>query len=283
MTMASKRIIRRAPILLCILATVGFLLGSPASGQDVSPSGKTGAPDRTAQNGVDLDASIQAARQYLKDGEYERAAESLRPAISKARNQITRLRQAYLLLIVTYVYQGNSAKMQVNGLEASRRYYAEAKRYVIECLSTRELRDTSTEPATDYPPEMVELFADVRRDIFGTFRILRLLPPDAVVTIDGDTLQTSPGGSLIQEPSLQIGAHTVTVNHPGYGGIVENIRVNPGDVVERSFELKRRSHRAWYSALAVAAAGGTAALLSGKKGSSPRGSDNLPEPPSLPH
>lgn len=232
----------------------------------------------------DLDATLEAVRINLKNGEYDQAVAALKPAIAKARSQLTRLREAYLLLIKTYVYQGNSLKSEPDGLAASEQCYREAKRYVVECLTTRELRHTQPKPASDYPPEMLELFSSVRAVIFGAFRVRDLLPPDAVITVDGDTLRFAEGQRAAEIVDLTVGMHQVVVQHPGYRDLTEEIHLLPGEAVERTYELTRRGRSIWYTLLAGVAVGGVAAALalSGGEDESAAPPGTLPEPPDPP-
>jgi hypothetical protein len=139
-----------------------------------------------------VDAQLQAARDLLKQGDYDLAVEVLRGAITASHDDPAKLREAYLLLTKTYVFLGNDFKFKPQGRMASSLNYKEAKATIAELLAVPALRHTLPEPADEYPPEMHALFEEVRHEVFGAFRVVGLDPVDATVWLDADTLGTLP-------------------------------------------------------------------------------------------
>jgi hypothetical protein len=263
---------------------VGLTLGSlilaegaalPVLAQEPPPTALTDS----AAKADDIDAAIAAARDQLRRGQYDEAAVGLKRVIAQARSSLDRLRQAYLLLVLSYVYRANSVRNEPGGQASSEGYMRDARRYVLECLTTQELRDTRPEPVDAYPPEMVSLFAEVRAEMLGAFRVSRLLPPDAIVILDGDTLRTGAEREYIEQGDLPAGLHEVFVQHAGYRPVREEIRVPPGAAVERSYELSRDRRRLWYGVLAGTVIGGLATFLVTRGDDEKSPAPVLPEPP----
>jgi hypothetical protein len=228
-------------------------------------------------------AALDRARELIKDGEYDGAIEILKGAIGAG--QSVQLRDAYLLLIKTYVFLGNDLKFKPQGREASNLNYQEAKKLIAECLRAPGLRHTEPVPATDYPPEMIESFRQVRATIFGSFHIARLEPPATIALLDSDTLRAFPGDTLPGDVDIPVGQHLVHVRAPGYKHVDEEVVIPPGSVLERSYRLTRKRGAAWYataSSVAVAAVIGAFAIGRGSSGgpSTPGVLPGAPPPPS---
>lgn len=184
-------------------------------------AGEPGAP--TADPANPIESILTSARELIRVGDYDRAIEVLRTTIAGNPGDLARLRDAYLLLIKTYAYLGNDLKMRPQGRETSNLNYKAAREVIAECLRVKELRHTRPEPASEYPPEMISAFAEVRGQIFGSFRVAGLAPPDAIVTLDGDTLRALPPEHLPGESSLSVGPHRVAVRAPGFKAVTEEI------------------------------------------------------------
>lgn len=256
---------RELAVLLCAaLLHAALPIASLAQGSAPGP------PPATLAGPVSLDR----ARELIKDGEYDGAIEILKGAIGAGRTP--QLQQAYLLLIKTYVFLGNDLKFKPQGREASNLNYQEARKLIAECLRTPGLRHTEPVPASDYPPEMIEMFRSVRGTIFGSFRVARLEPPAAIVLLDADTLRTFPGDSLLGDVDIPVGQHLVHLRAAGYNHVDEQVVIPPGSVLERSYRLARKRGPVWYAtASSVAAAAVIGAFAIGRNGS------NGPSPPGL--
>ena len=219
------------------------------------------APPEQVPIGDDVLAS---ARELIKTGEYDRAIEVLKSAIAGGRGDPARLRDGYLLLIKTYVFLGNDLKFKPQGREVSNLNYRAARELIAECLRVKDLRHTRPEPASEYPPEMVSAFTEVRGQIFGSFRVVGLEPRDALISLDGDTLRALQPGSLLGDVDVAVGPHRVVVRAPGFMLVTEEVSISPNSTIERSYQLKRRRSRVWYATVGtgtVGVVGGLIALL----------------------
>lgn len=225
---------------------------------------QSASPAPTAPNAP---ANLDRARELIKDGEYDGAIEILKGAIGAG--QTAQLRDAYLLLIKTYVFLGNDLKFKPQGREASNLNYQEAKKLIAECLRRPELRHTQPTPASDYPPEMLDFFNEVRGTIFGSFRISVLEPRATLALLDADTLRAFPGDTLLGDVDIRVGQHLVHLRAPGYKHVDEEVAIPPGSVLERSYRLTRKRGPAWYataSSVAAAAVIGAFAIGRGSSG-----------------
>lgn len=229
-------------------------------------------------------APIANARELIKSGDYDRAIEILRAEIARSADQPAELREAYLQLIKTYVFLGNDYKFRPQGREASNLNYRAARELIAEALENPVLRHTQPEPATEFPPEMIAFFAEVRSRLFGGFRVIALDPPGALVLLDGDTLRTPPGESAPAADDLRVGSHTVAVRAAGYKDVRETITISPNATLERSYRLEKRRSAGWYVARvagALGVIGGTIALVAGRKDGA-TGPESLPGAPPPP-
>jgi len=190
----------------------------------------------------DLDQRLVESRELIKQGDYDRALELLKAAIAQARQQTERLREAYLLMIQTYVILGNYHRSQPHEHAASELDYQEAGARIRECLRTPGLRHTRLGSESEYPAEMVRAFADVRGEIFGSFRVTGLEPQGATVILDGDTLRTQADGKL-GDTDLPVGPHNVLIQQPGYQTRNDAIVIAASSMLERSYVLSKPQGR----------------------------------------
>lgn len=258
----------------------------PALAESLQSAGRENLTAGPSRPDGDPDASLDQARELIKDGDYDHAIEILRAAIERARSRVATLRNAYLLLIKTYVFLGNDFKFKPQGREASNLNYQEAKALIAECLGIRELRHTHPEPASEYPEEMIRFFAEGRSRIFGSFRVAELEPAGAVVLLDADTLRALPGDSLIGDVDLAVGKHLVVVRARGYKDVTEEITISPNSTLERPYHLARRRGAAWYATIGAGAAGVVGGLIalvaSGGESSTTPALEPLPPAPPPP-
>lgn len=253
--------------------------GAILAAVDSTPTRSAPAPDARAAS-----AAIEEARELIKSGDNDRAIEKLRSAVVLGRQDPAILRLAYLQLIKTYVFLGNDYRAKPQGYEQSRLNYREARQLIAEALAVPALRDLRAEPATDYPPEMIASFAEVRAQVFGAFRVTDLEPPGAVVLLDGQTLRAPAPGAPLGETDLPIGAHRVVVRHPGYQDVSEEVVVSPGATLERRYRLEKKRGAMWYASRGGVVAGviGTVALLVGRNGGGAATATPLPGAPPPP-
>jgi hypothetical protein len=250
----------------------GLLLVVPSAGLAQAPVSPAG-PDslagsaKTPPDTRDTATQLADARELIKNGDYDHAIEALRYAVANSAGNPEQQREAYLLLIKTYVFLGNDYKFKPQGREASNLNYRAARELIAECLSIPALRRTQPEPATDYPPEMIGFFAEVRSRLFGAFRVVGLEPVTAVVLFDGDTLHAS-GDGVVAADDLPVGSHEVAVRAPGHKDLTETVTISPGSTLERSYRLEKKRGAGWYAARiggGLAIIGGTIALIAGNK------------------
>jgi hypothetical protein len=227
--------------------------------------------------------ALDRARELIKTGDYDGAIEILRGSIDRARPDV--LRDAYLLLIKTYVIVGNDYRFKPQGRENSRLNYERAKDIIAQCLGTKQLRHTQPVPASDYPEEMIGFFAEVRGKIFGSFRVADVQPADAVVLLDADTLRRTPPQNQMGDVDIAIGSHVVTVRALHYRDVTETVTIAPNSTLDRSYRLAKRRGRAWYASVGAGAAGvvaGVVTLFGGKKKPEDQPLPGAPPPPANP-
>jgi hypothetical protein len=254
--------------------------GSPAFPQEAGvPPDTIGTVDQAA-----IESSLEQARLCIKTGEYDRATEILKTAIDRARGHLPRLREAYLLLIQTYIYRGNYYRSQPEGRETSELYYQQARKVIQECLETKELRHTVPDPPSEYPPEMITLFDHVRSQIFGALRVIDLDPPDAVVIMDGDTLRALPNEAVLGDVDIPIGPHLVVARRDGYKDYTEEIAISPNSTLERSLSLSKKRGTVWYASRAGIVTAGVVGvvLVTRPNDENPTPAEPLPGPPPPP-
>jgi PEGA domain len=237
-----------------------------------------------AQDATATDMSLDQAKELIKSGDYDRAIEALRTNIERDQAHPEKLGDAYLQLIKTYVFLGNDYKFRPQGREMSNLNYRAARELIVEVLEKPELRHLKPEPAEEFPPEMITFFSEVRAQKFGNFRVVRLVPRNAVVLFDGDTLGTFPGDPMPGDTDLPTGTHRVQVRAAGYEDVVEDITISPSSTLERSYEMKKKRTTGWYvtrgGVVALAAGALTYMLMRGEDEAS--GADPLPGAPPPP-
>ena len=233
-----------------------------------------------------VDEALDEARESIKTGDYDGTIALLKDALERSRSNPAQLEQAYLLLIKTHVFQGNDNKFKPQGRTMSELSYAEARRLTIEALQVSELRHMRPEPVTDYPPEMVRLFEDVRREIFGGIRVREVTPPDAVVFFDGDTLGLLPDEAALGLTDVPQGVHIVQVVRDGYETITDRVVIAPNSMIDRSYTMQKRRGTGWYATrvgIGLALVGGiAAAFLAGETSTEDPPPQPLPGPPPPP-
>ncbi|HET9326242.1 MAG TPA: PEGA domain-containing protein [Candidatus Eisenbacteria bacterium] len=193
---------------------------------------------------MSAEKAIERARELVGDADYDRSIEVLRVALTRPALTLDQKRDIYLLLIKTYVFLGNDLKFKPQGREASNLNYREARHLIAEMLRVRELRHT--QPEANSPPEMIAFFSEVRRQIFGAFRVLETTPRTAFVLLDGDTLRAQEDGKR-GDIDIETGPHRVVVDAEGFKRIEERITIAPNVTLEKSYHLDRR-HGPWYYA-----------------------------------
>lgn len=235
-----------------------------------------------------VETTFEEVPEYLKTGQYEKAELALRAAIEEAQrvDDFDRLRVAYLLLVKTYTIRSNFFR-QIDE-QTAELYLEKAATVTRECLQIPQLRRTRPDSPLEYPPEMFDIFDDVRQEIFGSFRVVGLQPADAVVILDGDTLQVRPGETFVGETDIPIGPHEVVVAHVNYRTVNDAINISPGATLERPYVLERKRGGWWYVGVSSAGAAGAAGLtwlilaIIDKPPEPPPTVDPLPGPPAPP-
>jgi hypothetical protein len=228
-------------------------------------------------------AVLEQASDLLKDAEYEEVISLLNEHIGKTETQADPdcLKDSYLLLIKTYTMRGNF--YQFEDRATATLYHKEARAKIRECLETPGLNHTRPEPAYEYPRETTAFFAEVRSEIFGSFRLVELDPPDASVVFGGDTLAVDTSG-VIQLSDLPVGHYTVVVEREGYRPLVDEVEIAANSTLAREYVLEEEVplyRRPLVYGVAAAAVGIVAAVaaVGGGGGSEP---EPLPEPPPPP-
>jgi hypothetical protein len=284
----SSPMFRRRPVDRAIATVLAaWLVTAPLTGAaQTAPAQTTPAASSPA---APAEPTLNEARELIKSGDYDHAIEILKGTISGTieheRRRPEVLRDGYLLLIMTYTYVGNDFKSRPQGRELSNLNYKAARDLITAALETKELRHLKPEPASDYPPEMVQAFADVRAQIFGSFRVTSLDPANAVVTFDGDTLRSFPGDSVPGDVDLNVGKHLVLVRAEGRKDISEDVMISPNSTLERSYEMSKAHGTVWYASWAaggLAVVGGLVAMVAGKKDTTPPPDQPLPGAPPPP-
>jgi hypothetical protein len=254
--MHPRRELRSLRVLLCATLAAAWL-PAPATAQTHGTPVAAPADTSVARS----EAPLSEARELVKSGDYDRAIEILKPVIERSRSRIDEQRDAYLLLIKTHVFLANDLKFKAQGKVSSDLNYDEARKRIAECLAIKELRHTRPEPASEYPPEMVSLFAEVRGQTLGAFRISSLVPRDAVVLFDSDTLRAMPGDTLLGDTDIPIGQHRVVASHERYRDLTEEVTISPGATLERPYELSKRRSGLWYATWITAGVGAVVGLV----------------------
>src|SRR5438105_3749477 len=160
--------------------------------------------------------SLARSRELIKEAQYDQAIELLQGAIHQLGPRPELLREAYLLLVKTVVFDANYLMTQPNGRAAADQMYDKAERLIAECLTVRELRHTRPEPASDYPAEMIQRFRDVRARMFGGVRLGDVSPAGALVMLGADTLKRAGSAGAFEMADVPVGEHLLSIRFPGY-------------------------------------------------------------------
>jgi hypothetical protein len=238
-----------------------------------------------AQPADDVDRSLQAVRERIRAGEHEgaiEAAQSAKAAVEAGTPDPARLAQAHLLLALSYVNYGNFQANEHRPM-AAEMLYKEARAALAAGFAIPELRRAQLDRG-EWPPELIELFARVRAEMFGGLRIIALEPADALVTLDGAPLDSLPGEAVRGDAAVAVGPHTIAVERPGYRTQTETITIAPNSWQERPYRLVKKRGRRFYALVGtgvLAVAGGVVALVGGSGGAAPPLAP-LPGPPPPP-
>lgn len=245
--LGDRRLLRLVVAVLMLCASLPL----PAGAQ---PGPAAPAPDSTRTARTAAERTVAESRELLKSGDYDRAIDILKAALAAGPYPAPLTRDLYLQLVKTYVTLGNDLKFRPQGREASNLNYRAARERIVECLSNPAQRHTRPEPATDYPPEMVRLFAEVRAERFGAFRVVAVAPAAATVRFDGDTLEAAADGARSSD-DVPVGTHSVVVSAPGCRTLAETVSVSAGATMERSYRLVPRRGTRWYATRGLVLAG----------------------------
>jgi len=278
-----SRALPRTLLAVLMLVSHAAAWRAAAAAESAAPGARiTAVADSTAVAAhADPTAATAEARELIRNGDNDRAIEVLRATIAANSGRPEVLKDAYLLLIKTYVFLGNDYKFRPQGREASNLNYRAARELIDEALSIPALRRLEPVPAEDYPPEMVTFFAEARGRMFGAFRIVGLEPAHATVTFDGSVLAADGDPRLRAIPDLPVGQHTVSVAAVGYKDFSETIAISPGGTLERSYRLEKKRSPWWYAAGAGVLAG-TVLVITNQNNGSSSGPESLPGPPPPP-
>jgi hypothetical protein len=239
-----------------------------------------------AQAPADLETTLQRARDLIyQSGDYDGAVRLLREQVDWQRPPDDKLREAYLLLIDSIVYLGNARVADPGGYSTAQILYDEARATIAQCLRIKELRQTRPEPEHLFAPETKRFFTEVRQQTLGGFVVPSVMPADAAVLLDGDTLRVMTGEALRGDLDLLAGVHRIQVLRDGYDPVSEEIRVEPGITTSRDYTLNKRRGWVWYATRGTgiaALAGGVVALVAGGDEASAPALEPLPGAPPPP-
>jgi len=224
---------------------------------------------------------LEEAEELLKTGEFDRAIGLIKSVIEGSEENKKRLEEAYLLLAKVYVQRGNYYKFEEP--ETAELYYKEARQTVFECLQTEGLQHTEPAPASEYPPEVIRFFDEVRDEIFGAFRVVALDPPDAHVFLDCQVLETMPDETLPGGEDIPIGPHMVLIQKEGYEDLTDEIVISAGTTQEREYQLSKKKGFWWYAGRAGAAVIGGTGIYLLTRGDESAAAEDLPFPPDPPN
>ena len=200
-------------------------------------------PSSEPAESIDIESRFEDARAFMQQLEYERAIAVLEPVLEASRFDADQLRETYLLLVEAHVYRGNQSAA---GTKEQQLWYEEARDLIHDCLGVRELRHTQPDPPERYPAKMLQLFDDVRREVFGAFEIAVLEPADAEVTLDGELVAPDESG-VLRQIDVPVGTHELVISHPDYREITADVEISPATVVTRSYALDRKRGLRWYA------------------------------------
>jgi hypothetical protein len=131
---------------------------------------------------------------------------------------------------------------------------------------------------------MFGLFNEVAAEIFGSFRITRMEPGQAVAILDGDTLGVAPDGVLGAD-NIEVGpGHVLAIHADGYEDWTEELTISPNATLERSYSLDKEKGAMWWMLRGGAVLGAGAAIywLGQSSDGPPPVDEPLPGPPAPP-
>lgn len=237
------------------------------------------SPARAQGTGASRESDLDHVRQLLEiEKDYETGRTLLNQVIEDETANIPGKQLAYILLVEMYVLRANDFESE-NDDQAADGMRALAIAEIRNCLSHEELRHTRPEESEH--PEVVDLFAQERGKMFGSFTVSSLIPSHATVTFD-DVVLVSPDGGLPQEESVYPGPKTIKVTAEGYSPIVEQLDVFAGQNVVRAFKLDKKKGWKRYLFPGVALAGVVGLVVGLSGGGSDGGEEPLPGPPPPP-
>lgn len=193
---------------------------------------------------------LQSGRASLVEARYDDAVRSFESIIKAGKPDPRILRDAYLYLILTWVYKSRSFEFDQKNPDslAASVFLDKARNLVAECLQTPSLRHT--EPTTDpaAPLTMVHLFKEARQRLFGSLRITKLDPPTAEVSLAGEVLTPVPGvGGVVAGVDIPVGRSLVIITAPGYQTLSDPVDILAGKTADRAYRLKKKHGALWYS------------------------------------
>ncbi len=244
-----RRVLTGAICLVLAFSPLAALAQSETEQQNTPPT----APGET----------LDSARRLIVSNRYDEAIVALKELLGQIEQDVTTRQQAHLLLIMGYVLQASD---QENNKEipASKRNLLDAREGVRKCLEAPGLRHTTPEmaanfPASDIPPKMIQMFKEVRSEIFGTFEVSEISPPHAMVILGGDTLTVLPNKTTLGDTDIPAGRYVLVVQANGYQTQTDDLDIVPGVNLVRPYTLKKDKGKGWWATRV----GVTAAVLVG--------------------
>lgn len=239
---------------------------------------------------LDPDALRAEVRNLQQRGEFEPALALLDSTIQRAPEDTELLHEAYLLLVETHVLYGNVFDVQ-GQRSTAQLHWDSARDRARQCLENPALRRTEPPAGADYPERGRQIFEDLRREMFGSFVVTSLDPPEAELRFAGEPLDTRPADSegevVAMVDYVPVGEHSVLVRQEGYEDQVEVVRIEGGSRVVREYSLQKKKGIGWWviRGTGAVAVGSGIAWLAGAFDSNPSGTetlDPLPDPPPPP-
>jgi PEGA domain-containing protein len=265
----------RFPRLLLAALFFSSTISSPSLAQEATP---------VSESATDM---MARAAELRKQDQVDEAADTFEKAIAQAKVQgdLETARTGYLQLIETLETVRNKKLTEKGGRVSADAYYDKTKKLIEECLRIPEL--ANTQPDSTSVQEMTQHFDEVRKEIFGSFRVGSVNPPDAQVFLDGEPLTTAPGDTRLGKDNLLADVdHEVIVQREGYKPRTEVIDIRPNETKAPDFVLKKKRGKTWYAAwgagLAGAVVGTTLALTAGGGETTTPPAEPLPGPPDPP-
>ncbi len=209
--------------------------------------------------------TFQDITRLRAEGRYGDAVARLTAIVQDSTATDAVLIQAYNHLVTTYHEQGD--------MEGARRAAREALQRFPGITADEVM----------FPPRVNEYYADLRREMFGSLRVVR--PEGCSVFLDGRHVGDVADSPLVLE-YVPVGAHEITLTKPGHHDYVESVAIEPASVLEKTVSLDRTRDKTWWAwrigAGAVVAGVVTYALTAGGNGGSVTPLEPLPGPPAPP-